>query len=115
MEVHTVVIRRYQLRITLRQILCVRHIVDILQVANIGILCIRVHKDTDGILWIERDVTHHKVGNVVEIAHDILTLNQTIEHRVLIVDISNKRIAILSVAETRTHTVLHATTIGHRR
>ena len=46
---------------------------------------------------------------------DILALNHTIERRVLIVDVGNERITLLSPAEARTHLMLHATAIGHRR
>ena len=52
---------------------------------------------------------------MVKVALDVLALNHTIERRVLIVDVGNKGITRLRVAETWAYTVLDATAVGHRR
>ena len=115
MEVYAVVVGRLQVGVALRDILRIRHIVDILQVADIGIPSVGVDKDTDGILGVERHITHHKVGHMVEVTLDVLALNQAVECRVLVVDIRNKGVALLRVAEAGAYTVLDATAVGHRR
>ena len=50
---------------------------------------------------------------MVKVALDVLALNHTIECRVLIVDVGNKGITCLRVAETWAYTVLDATAVGH--
>ena len=48
---------------------------------------------------------------MVIVALDILTLNQTIERRVLIVYVCDEGVTILGIAETRTYAVLHAAAV----
>ena len=89
MEVDAVIVRRLKVWITLRDILRIRHIVDILQVAHIGVLRVRVDEHADRVLRVERDVTHHEVCDMVITSLDSLVLNQAIENRVLVVNIGN--------------------------
>ena len=111
-EVQAVVVRRLEVGITLRDVLRIRHIVDILQVTHIGVVGVGIEEYADGVLGVERDVTHHEVCHMVVVALDVLALNQAIECRVLIVDIRDEGIAVLRPAEARTYAVLRAAAIG---
>ena len=105
MEVDTVGVRGAQKRVTARDVLCVRYVVDALQARDARVLGHRVDEQTYRILRVDVEVAHHEVGEVVVRMRYALRRGIALELRILIVEVRSHSRTVLRVAYARADAV----------
>ena len=104
-EIDAVRVEGFEPRITVRNVLCIRYVVDALQVGHLRIVRIGRDEQPQRVLTIDVELAHHEVGHVVVVVADLLRTvlrHHAVEQRALVVNVRDERVALLRIAESRT-------------